>query len=184
MPPALGSVCNICRISDCWSSPVSLRLPPSKLPSLREASRIALPSSESAPTDGRDWSRRSSAIEILIIAASRVPICFSGVDIGAAIGGVSGDESAGDGGVGTGAFALRSPFINSINLSAGTLMCDLLYLITNQVKWEAYRPPPAGRFRNLLRSDYFRPLRPRRAMTISWLRGHLRRASSHTHQTL
>ena len=53
-------------------------------------------------------------------------------------------------------------------------MCDLVYLITNQVKWEAHRPPPAGRFRNLLRSDYFRPLRPRRAMTISWLRGHLK----------
>jgi hypothetical protein len=66
----------------------------------------------------------------LIIAASRVPICFSGVDIGEAIGGVSGDDAPGDGGVGVGAPALRSPFINSINLSAGTLMCDLLYPIT------------------------------------------------------
>jgi hypothetical protein len=70
---------------------------------------------------------------MLMSAASLLPIFGSGVDIGAEMGGISlssgdigapslGTGAAAAGGVGMAAPADRLPRINSINLSAGTLI--------------------------------------------------------------
>ena len=59
---------------------------------LRIADKICLPSADSLPIAGKDCSNKSIAIDTLIKAASRLPIFGSGVDMGAAIGGLAGSE--------------------------------------------------------------------------------------------
>ena len=58
----------------------------------RIAAKTFCPSTLSLPRAGKDCSNKSIAIEILIIAASRLPILGSGVLIGELIGGAEASD--------------------------------------------------------------------------------------------